>query len=328
MLVDLALALKAKQNSLKNLLPRRNVIGVGVGYKVTSSGPTDELSVVVNVAQKVSRTQLTKRDLIPRTIENVRTDVVATGLMQAFEASPRSQQQSRMRPIAPGVSLSHAKVTAGTFGCLVRRDDQIFMLSNNHVLADSNEAQLGDLILQPGQTDGGLPEDVVAELAEFIPLRFAPPASSTVEEPAGCNVLAALIADAHSTTNEVDAALARPRTSDLVKPDIIAIGRPLGSREADLGSFVKKTGRTTGYTEGRIVQIDVTISVMYNGRPATFSGQMMAGPMSAPGDSGSAVLDAENYVVGLLYAGSNTNTLITPIGKVLQALGVTVVTEI
>jgi hypothetical protein len=89
---------------------------------------------------------------------------------------------------------------------------------------------------------------------------------------------------------------------------------------------VKKSGRTTGYTEGRIVQVDVTSQVAYGPGQATFHGQLMASAMSAPGDSGSAVLDAENYIVGLLFAGSDSATLINPIHPVLQVLDVNIVT--
>jgi len=125
--------------------------------------------------------------------------------------------------------------------------------------------------------------------------------------------------------NVVDAALAKPLNPAMFTPDIHEIGRPRGAREIELGGAVKKSGRTTSYTEGQIIQIDVTTSVMYNGRAATFNGQLMAGGMSAPGDSGSAVLDSENYVVGLLYAGSGAATMINPIDKVLQALNVEIV---
>jgi len=126
--------------------------------------------------------------------------------------------------------------------------------------------------------------------------------------------------------NLVDVALARPIDPQMFTPFIFEIGRPKGSRSIGLGGKVKKSGRTTGLTEGRIMQVDVTTSVMYNGRAATFHGQLMANGMSAPGDSGSAVLDDENYVVGLLYAGSSNSTLINPIDAVLSALNAEIVT--
>lgn len=333
MAVEIGHALSVKRTNLSYLIKRQNVIGVGVGYKVTESGLTDEVAVVVNVARKLPVAQLTEADMIPKKIDQVRTDVVETGVIRAFDG-----YKDRRRPtISPGVSMGHAQVTAGTFGCLVKRGRRLFILSNNHVLAFTNEGQKGDAIIQPGQYDGGLPDDQVAVLEEFIPLDFG-------DEPARCtfvgtvakalNKLAALGGSEHRLLayretpgiNYVDAALARPLDPAMFTPEIIGIGKPVGTREIGLGEAVKKSGRTTGTTEGRIIQVDVTTSIMYNGRQARFSGQLMANGMSAPGDSGSAVLDADNNVVGLLYAGSSNSTLINPISLVLDALHVELVT--
>jgi hypothetical protein len=53
--------------------------------------------------------------------------------------------------VPAGISIGHFRVTAGTLGCLVQdRDGNRFILSNNHVLADENKAEVGDVILQAG----------------------------------------------------------------------------------------------------------------------------------------------------------------------------------
>jgi hypothetical protein len=44
--------------------------------------------------------------------------------------------------------------------------------------------------------------------------------------------------------------------------------------------------------------------------------------MSAGGDSGSAVLDESDRVIGLLFAGSESTTIINRIQNVLEALNV------
>ena len=91
----------------------------------------------------------------------------------------------------------------------------------------------------------------------------------------------------------------------MFKSEILGVGKPEGIAEADLGETVQKSGRTTGYTKGRIIQVDVTTSVMYGGRISlTFPGNSMADGMSAPGDSGSIVLNENKHVVWLLFAGS------------------------
>jgi hypothetical protein len=326
-------ALSAKQNNLQRLLSRPNVVACGIGYKVTADGPTDELSVVVSVAHKLPTAQLAESDMVPRIVDGVKTDVIETGVFRALQG-----YRDRWRPvIPPGVSLGHINVTAGTFGCLVRRGNELFILSNNHVLANVNQGQVGDPILQPGRYDGGSSQDQIATLSDYVPLDFGGDAATcnlagAVEKM--LNALASVTGSSHRVmtyrqtagSNRVDAALARPNDPASVRPEIFGIGRPRGARQATLGTPVKKSGRTTGYTEGRIVQIDVTSQVAYGPGQATFHGQFMASGMSAPGDSGSAILDMEDYVVGLLFAGSDAATLINPIQLVLQALNVEIVT--
>jgi hypothetical protein len=125
--------------------------------------------------------------------------------------------------------------------------------------------------------------------------------------------------------NYVDAAIAAPLSPQIVRSEILFIGAPVGAGNASLGLPVQKTGRTTGYTQGTVSQIDATVRIDYGATQAIFAGQFLAGPMSQPGDSGSAVLDMDRRVVGLLFAGSNLTTVCNPIGRVLSALDVSLV---
>lgn len=311
----------AKAMHVLDLLNKQNVVACGVGYKSSQGDLTSEPSVVVSVIQKLPIAQLSAADLVPKELDGVVTDVVETGVFRAFQG-PRG----RWRPVVPaGVSIGHDRITAGTFGCLVRRGADFFILSNNHVLANSNQAHVGDTILQPGPSDGGVLHDKIAELADYVPLDFG-------DSPSGCRPsLGRLFGDKtqHQTSaageNKVDVALARPLSDHLVDADILEIGAPLGLAQATLGTPVQKSGRTSGHTSGQIIQIDVSVRVLYGTQTAFFVEQLMAGSMSQPGDSGSAVLDMEKRVVGLLFGGSDTATLINPIQAVLEALQVSVV---
>ena len=308
------------------LLAKANAVAVGVGYKIAGETQTDEPAVIVSVKQKLPADQLTAQDLVPQTVGGVKTDVIETGEIVAFQ-----DPKQRMRPARPGVSIGHYAITAGTLGCLVQKNSEVFILSNNHVLANSNNAQIGDAILQPGAYDGGTSADKIGTLAEFIPIAF----DGTPVPPPGC--LAQLLSwlgmqpsapqQNEPGNNKVDCALCRPDAAGDVSPDILNIGVPVGVATAALGTALQKSGRTTGYTTGSVLQIDVTVTVNYGGPLATFTGQLMAGAMSQGGDSGSAVLDMSKNVVGLLYAGSNTTTILNPIQFVLDMLGVTVVTS-
>jgi hypothetical protein len=311
------------------LLERPNVVATGVGYKESDGRRTGELSIVCSVTRKVPTSQLAKRDLVPAAVVGIPTDVVATGTFRAL-----SLQNGRVRPAPGGVSIGHADITAGTLGCIVGRGDETFILSNNHVLANSNLAAVGDPILQPGPYDGGkMPADLIATLEEFVPVVVGEQESSCPLARGTARVLsdaarlfgsdARLRAvSARRTENLVDAAIARPASADAVTPEILGIGVPTGIAEPTLGMRVRKSGRSTGLTDGEIVQIDVTADIDYDGKTARFTDQVMAGAMSEGGDSGSAVVDEQGRIVGLLFAGSESATLVNRIQLVFDALKV------
>ncbi|TVP59895.1 MAG: hypothetical protein EA351_01115 [Gemmatimonadales bacterium] len=63
----------------------------------------------------------------------------------------RQDRTARVRPAPIGFSVGHPDITAGTLGArVVNGGGQVFILSNNHILANSNNASIGDPILQPG----------------------------------------------------------------------------------------------------------------------------------------------------------------------------------
>jgi len=307
---------RVKAKYIDFLFGKPNVVACGVGYKEIGGARTDELCMVVSVAQNALRAELAPDDLVPQALEGIKTDVQETGVIRALQG--------------------HTDKTAGTLGCLVSRGDQVYILSNNHVLADSNEAQPGDAILQPGPHDGGTIEDQIATLEEFVPINFGtdvpscPIATGTATV---VNWMAGLTGSRHRLQafqenpemNLVDAAIARPMSANLVEKRILEIGEPQGVSEGTLGLKIRKSGRTTGLTSGEITQVDVTTQVSYGaGKTATFTDQLMAGAMSSGGDSGSAVLDENDRVIGLLFAGSSSVTIINRIQNVLEVLNVSI----
>ena len=211
------------------------------------------------------------------------------------------------RPAPLGASIGHPTITAGTLGARVVDIDNtnnVYILSNNHVLAASNNAVLEDDIVQPGTYDGGsLPGDDIANLSAFIPIKF------------------------DGTCNYVDAALAKADDPNFVgRSTIIENWIPQTQTLAVSPSMrVKKCGRTTGCTKGKVYAINVTVNVQYSvGAIATFCNQIVITPgsFSDGGDSGSLVVAEENLKpVGLLYAGSSRYTIINRINPVLETLG-------
>ncbi len=318
------------KHNRENLLKRANVVATGIGYKETNGTKTTTLSIVCSVTEKVASSRLSGRELVPTTIDGTPTDVVRSGVIRALQAPT-----DRLRPAPGGVSVGHGAITAGTLGCWVTKNGQKVILSNNHVLANSNDAEIGDPILQPGPFDGGnFPQDHIANLEQFVPIAFEGEPSECQFANAvisvfnlGCRVINSNtrygVTNVQAVDNLVDAAIARPLNPADVKDEILNIGPIQGTVQGELGMAIKKSGRTTGFTTGDIQQVDVTANVQYGaGQIALFTDQLLAGAMSQGGDSGSAVLDDNNRLTGLLFAGSDTTTIINRIENVFSALGI------
>lgn len=324
---------KVKERHKDVLLKKPNVVGVGTGYKVVQARRTKELCVVALVTEKVPEAGLAPPALVPRELEGIPTDVVQVGLLRAHQ-SPTD----RWRPAPGGVSIGHYQVTAGTLGCVVRdrTTDERLILSNNHVLANSNAGSIGDPILQPGTADGGWePNDTIAELERYLPLAFnSGPATcglATLYSAVG-NLVARILGSKHrvqafqydpDATNRVDAAVARPLRDEDVLDEVLEIGVVGGVAPAVLGMAVRKSGRTTGFTTGEVLVLEATVNIRYGERTARFEGQIVTDAMSKPGDSGSLLVARDSLLaVGLLFAGSEQATIYNPIQDVLDALEV------
>jgi hypothetical protein len=314
--------------------PRANVVGMGVGVKWKKGEPTGEPALVVLVTQKLDKDQLSEAEMVPSKLAEMQTDVLTIGYPFAGGGEPQQAGiqtlASRVRPAEGGYSVGHVDITAGTIATCVYDilpegrispptpglgiPSRYYILSNNHVLANSNAASPGDPILQPGPFDGGTdPADRIAKLSRFIPITFDPPTPRVLHR------------------NLVDAAIAEGEFHDLDR-GIYWIGHVRGwRRKADVkvGTIVQKTGRTTNYTIGRITAINATIDVGYSGgRVGRFIDQIVTTNMSAGGDSGSLVTTLDNVAVGLLFAGSSVAAILNQIENVRSLLKVEVAEEI
>jgi hypothetical protein len=256
---------------------------------------------------------------IPAALQGVPVEVEVTG---KFEAR-LSTTDRWPRPVPIGVSTGHPDITAGTIGCRVKDAfGNVFALSNNHVSANSNDASVGvpsvvddgDIVLQPGPYDGGIyPGDGIGWLFDFEPIKF------------------------DGSHNRIDAAIAFVFPGDLgVETPPVGYGKPGSSpAQAVIGMAVQKFGRTTVWTHGQVSGVNATVDICYEARGpfrcvllARFVDQIMITPgsFSSGGDSGSLIVtdNVAAQPVGLLFAGSSTQTIANPIGAVLARFGVTV----
>jgi hypothetical protein len=154
-----------------------NVVGVGIGEKVIDGVATGQLAVKVLVKEKKRESRVSSEALVPQTLGGVATDIEETGEIYA------NMFTAHRRPAPCGVSIGNClRVMAGTLGCLVTRNNQLFLLSNNHVMALVNTSPLNAGIPQQGRLDGGVcPQDIIARLTQFVPINFAAGANNLVD---------------------------------------------------------------------------------------------------------------------------------------------------
>ena len=73
-----------RERNEEAILNLPNVVGLAVGYKVRAGKPTKELCLIVYVEKKVPENELPEKDIIPKEIEGIKTDVVETGRIEAL----------------------------------------------------------------------------------------------------------------------------------------------------------------------------------------------------------------------------------------------------
>jgi hypothetical protein len=307
---DIRAALIAQERHNPRLRAIPGVVGTAVGWNPAGKAAVKVFTASAGVAG------------IPASLDNVPVTVEVTGIFAA-----RSDPTTRQRPAPVGFSVGHPTITAGTAGArVINAAAQLFILSNNHVLAASNGASIHDAILQPGTFDGGVyPADSMASLADFQEIDFL----------GGDNTMDAAIA----LTDAANFGNATP-TDDgygLPSSDLFGDANSDGvfdDKAALLGLGVQKYGRTTELTHGTITGINGSITVCYEVLfifcllEANFVDQLLIsdGSFSDGGDSGSLIVtdDANRNPVGLLFAGSATETIANRIDLVLNRFEVKV----
>lgn len=325
---------KVQQSVEDDFLQFRNVTGIGAGIQQVNGVMTGTPSLLIFVDQKLPIEALETNQIIPKEINGIKTDVVQTGYLFAGNQQTLHVDTqallTRVRPAKGGYSVAHRSVTAGTIATCVYDilpngstnppvhgygiPSRYYILSNNHVLANSNNANIGDPILQPGPLDGGNdPADRIATLSRFIPITF----SSQVP--------------LENQNNLVDAAIAEAPFHQIDR-SIHWIGSVQGWRRKQnvtVGTRVMKVGRTTNHTHGAITAVNATVDVNYgSGRVARFRDQIVTTNLSSGGDSGSLITTNEGVAIGLLFAGSSSVTIANHIEHVRALLGIEVAENI
>jgi len=211
----------------------------------------------------------------------------------------------------------------GTLGSLVTRGGTQYILSNTHILARSDIAQIGDPIIEPGLIDTSTCTSssarTVANLSAFYNLETGPLPKIDA-------------AIAQVVPGDVDLAgnvLYLGDTADAGGVPVPGAPHAGSGVAASLGMGVAKSGRSTGLTCSTVLAVSVNVNaVQYQKGCGTgtnftvnYTNQVdvAGGGFSAEGDSGSLIVSqASADPVALLFAGSDTDTVGNPVGPVLN----------
>lgn len=188
-------------------------------------------------------------------------------------------------PLRAGDKVAHQSIpTWGTLGGFTIDKDKkkiTHIVSNNHVLANSNVANIGDSVFKKGNEARH-----IGKLQNYVPIQFG-----------------------KRSFNELDLAVA-----SLDSDEYIDVGKFIGIHNPRVGERVSKTGAMTGPTQGVVMADDRVARVDYDGKLGMFVDQLLITDLngganfSIGGDSGSFIFGDNGDFVGLLFAGGITGT--------------------
>ncbi|AHI01744.1 hypothetical protein [Kutzneria albida] len=312
-----------------DLLALRGVVGVDIAEKITAGERTGQLGITAYVREKLPLARIAPGEVLPAEVEGVAVDVVADefvlhrALLAQDAEFPDARGAERHKVVLGGISMGPARsillcppdaprtgeyVIVGTLGALVTDrsgNGQVMGLTTFHAACVDDAWSVGDSMVHPSRADGGGQDDSIGTLCR-----------------------AAL-------SGSVDGAAALLVTSHPHRASIVDIGPITGTAVATRGAVVRKRGRTTGLTMGLITSTDATLKIDYRDglgvrvlRNQLRVEVVGGGVMGDYGDSGAVLVDVDNRVVGLYFAGnlSGTAAFANPIDRVLDELDVELIT--
>lgn len=284
---------------IKKILKYKGVTGIGYGKKIVDGKATNKNSVIVFVEKKIPKNELSAKSLIPNKIDGLISDVYETGTIE-----PMSVYRKKHRPMLAGISMVRVGGTACTAGIPVYKNNKTFSLVNLHCSTEFMEAPaIKTKMLQPSPFDGGrYPRDFVGEMVEHYPFSF-------------------------NKENEMDSALIDMNVAIEAKTPKKGNYVPQ-TASLRAGDIIHKEGRTSGFTQGRVIATNVIAKVRFERQNGTrevaiFRNQIFTEPsLIFGGDSSSAVFNSRREVVGQIFAGSTSVGVITPMETIIKFFNV------
>ncbi len=171
----------------KSLKIRRNVVGLGTGYKIKQGKITNIPCILVGVSRKQTLQDLDKKDVIPKKIIGIETDVLEVGELRYM-----NEWRKKHRPLKLGASMCWEGLSACSLGLPLwikdilphapswvkeefKTGDLLYQNNKHCTHPDENRGiwKEGDLLTNPSPLDGGTKEDGFAELTKlFFPVSY------------------------------------------------------------------------------------------------------------------------------------------------------------
>lgn len=314
------------------------VVGVGFGLKEIGGKLTEGQALRVYVVEKKTPDELSTEEIIPSEFEGIPTDVIRLPRGTSFG----TEDTQRHSPLIGGITISNLKsaggsVGIGTLGFFATIDgasgpDNVVCVTNNHVL-DQNGAVVGDTIYQPAIVSGAFdsenkgPIGVIHNIGTIADRSFAYPGDPGPQPYFVDTATGKLNISISSWCNSNCGVSYKNELREL---NISGNSKLEGVARAVSGGDVFKSGRKTGATKGVIS--DPNGMMMHNDLGIVVNNVIIMQAVapdprfSDEGDSGSAVLNDQNELIGLLYGGNDDTPPLSfacHIHPVLDSLSVT-----
>ena len=212
-----------------------------------------------------------------------------------------------------GISIGIQNETTGTIGYIFRdpMSREFLILTAGHVLNNWGGAR-STYVCQPG--------DIDCRALSLTPTQYL------VGDVVRVDPQTLSFSSSNPPLYKVDAGVARLRNPNTLQLKIMECGavKEIGTAQEEM--IVRKVGRTTGLTFGKVTDIRssyIITNPANSNEIAILSDQILTTSMSKEGDSGSVLLDEWNRVIGLLCAGGDDKSVFTPIHEVMNALNIT-----
>ncbi|MET3288740.1 UNVERIFIED_CONTAM: hypothetical protein ABID98_001310 [Brevibacillus sp. OAP136] len=283
----------AKEKMVSTMMKKRGIAGVGIGFLNEKNRKQGACLIVYTHGNLPSIMRLVPQAVglqIAGSSISVPVRAIHSGGFRSFASIQTNRYKEKIRPVKAGYSVGRPDAS-GTAGLIVTNfpeRNQLYVLSNNHVLNSNNSPSFTET-LQPGGADGGRSRiDTIGRLDRFVALR-------------------------KTGANFVDGATSIPLRNSLLTPRYATVGELPGHVSSyRIGDRMKKVGRTTGLVKGVVESIHTDIMVDYGdyGNLGTirFRNQTVikgTNRVSLPGDSGSVWLrERGNFAAAVNFAGT------------------------